>query len=213
MNRSEIRALARFWLNEASEGFFRDSDLNVLINVSNQKLNTLVAALKEDYFTTSVTFPTVSGTKSYTLPTDFRALRRIEHYNASDPGDIQKISKWHFPNSELGDDWPFTASGRPTQYIIRGTQLDLYPIPDAVYTLRLYYDQRKANLTGDAEIPSSPLDFHDMIALDVAVLARQKNQEDASDLRVLYNERRDELITAFADRDGAEADKVEGYLE
>lgn len=213
MDRATIRGLARTWLNEASAGFWTDAELNTFINLANQKVNVTISNMVEDFFTQSATFPTVSGTKSYSLPTDFRFMRRLEHYNASDASDIIKLDEIRFPRTEAGGEWGFAASGKPEGYILRGSQIDLYPIPDAAYPLRIYYDYRKSDLTADGDIPSSLTDFHDMLVLWTVILALLKNNEGSDEFKTMYAFREKDLISTLQKRKGPENIEVEGYLE
>lgn len=216
MNRSEIRSLVRIWLDEASAGFWSDAELNTLINLSNQRVNSIISALHEDYFTASSTFSTISGTKSYNLPTDFRFMRRLEHYSSTDASDIVKLEEIKFPRIESYAVWPFSASGKPVRYVIRGKQMDLYPVADAVYTMRIYYDVRQDDLstdTGTTGTPLSPVDFHDMIAVDAAIKALMKNHEPAEELRIMWAERKQELVNTLGSYKGDDPEHVEGYLE
>lgn len=213
MNRSEIRSLTRIWLDEASAGFWTDAELNTLINLSNQRVNSIIAALHEDYFTASSTFSTVSGTLSYNLPTDFRFMRRLEHYSATDASDIRKLDEIKFPRIESYAEWPFESAGKPRRYVIRGKQMDLYPPPNAIYTMRIYYDVRQDDLSLDTSAPLSPVDFHDMIAVDAAIKALIKNHEPAEELRILWAERKQELIDTLGGYKGDDPEHVEGYLE
>lgn len=213
MNRGDIRSLTRTYLDEASAGFWSDAELNSLINVANQKLNATVAGVYEDAFTQSVTFNTVANTKSYALPTDFRVLRRLELYDTADPHVISKFDELHFPRIEGTHEWPFGGFGEPRRYVLRGNQFDLYPIPDAVYPLRMYYDRRLADLLVDGDIPASPAEFHDMLALYAAAQALVKAQDDPSTLLALYKLREADLIQSLQSRKSQDVERVEGYME
>lgn len=215
MNRGEIRTLVREHINETgAAGFWSDATLNTHINTANKKLNATIAALDEDFFTVSATFSTAAATKSYFLPSDFRFMRRLERYNASDPNDIVKLDEIRFPRTEMGGEWPFGANGEPRRYVLRGNQVDLYPIPDAVYTLRIYYDQRQEVFSSDSDTPTSPADFHEMIAMYAAILAKMKNpNEDSSTLATLYSDMEDLLISTIVGRKSADGQTVIGYLE
>lgn len=214
MNRSALRTLIRSWINEPTEGFWLNSELNTYINIANQKINAIITAIRDDFFTISKTFSTTTNTKSYTWPSDFGGLRRMEHYSTSDPSDIQKIDLLKFPRSEAGGEWPFSQSGKSTRYVSFGDHFDLLPIPDAAYTLRMYYDAVKADLTLDTDSPSSPVQFHDMTAIWATILALPKNHEDASNFERLWSNRENDLITYMAGLGkGEDSETVEGYME
>jgi len=213
MIRSEIRTQMRTLLNEATEGFWSDANLNSYINLSNQRVNSIISATKEDYFTKSATFSSVAATKSYAFPTDCRFIRRMEHYSTTDASDIEKLDELKFPRTEMNGEWPFTEAGRPKRYLIFGTQFNLEPIPDAVYTMRIYYDSRKDDLAADDESPSSPTDFHDMLVYWACVLANTQNKEDSQEFVGLFNTRKAELVQSLLSRGSDDSNTVEGYLE
>ena len=213
MNRSEIRTDVRTLLNEPTEGFWTDANLNTYINKANQRVNSIIAATKEDYFTLSATFSTVASTKSYTFPTDCRFIRRMEKYSASDASDIEKLDELKFPRTEMQGEWPFTETGIPKRYTVFGTQFNLEPIPDDVYTMRIYYDSRKDDLAVDGDSPSSPSDFHDMLVYWTCVLALAQNKESADEFVGLFNIRKAELVQSILSRGSDDIKTVEGYLE
>lgn len=213
MNRSDIRTHMRDLLDESTEGFWSNDDLNRYINLANRKVNSVVSLLHEEYFTVSSTFSTVSGTKSYSLPTDCRLVRRLEIYNSSDASDIIKVDELRFPRIEAGGEWPFSSSGQPQRYIVRATQFDLLPTPDAVYTMRIYYDARKSDLATDSDTPQAPSEFHDMLVYWACALAQIKNKEKYDEFAEMYKVRERDLIQSLERRGSDDPDFVESYLE
>ena len=213
MTRAEIRAYVRTLINEASPGFWSDAELNTALDRANDRVNALIQSLDEDYFTKSSTFSTVANAKSYGLPSDFVTFRRLEHYSTTDASDIEKIDVIVFPRTEAQGYWPTTTTQRPARAILRGSQLDLMPIPDAVYTLRLYYEYAPPALTSDGISPASPADYHDMLGLWAAILARQKSEDDVSTLGQLYKAREADLIAVMERRRAADPVYAEGFLE
>lgn len=213
MNLSQMRQMSRDLLNEATAGFWTDPQLNRYLNTAHQRLNSIISTLREDYFTVSATFTTVVGTKSYAWPTDCVYIRRIEIIDPADPSSIIKVDELKFPRTEAGGDWLFTAPGQPLRYIIRGRQFDLWPIPDAIYTMRIYYAQLPPDIVNDIDVPTSPLDFHDMIVFYACALAMKQNEVEDGGFMGLFKERRAELIQEMAKRGGEEGRFPEAYLE
>ena len=149
MTRAEIRNLVRLHLNETTAGFWTDATLNDCINRGKDKVNSEITKLREEYFTVSKTFSTIAGTKSYSFPANTITLRRLEHYSATDASEIEKLTRVPFPQMEGNRGWPYEASEKPREYVVRATQFDLYPIPDAVYTMRIYIEERQSDLDTD----------------------------------------------------------------
>jgi hypothetical protein len=213
MNRGQIRAQARTLLNESSPGFWLDADLNTYIDMANQRVNSIISEIREDFFTVSATFLLQAGVKSYSLPTDAQFIRRLELYDPSNENDIMPLGDIPFPRIEGGGEWPFASPGRPQRKLVRGNQFDLFPTPDSAYAARIFYDQRKDNFTVDADIPSSPVNYHDMIVFWACVLAKKQNEEDDGGYADLFNTRKQELISMLTRRSGEDPRFVEGYLE
>ena len=213
MNRSEIRTSVRKLLNESTAGFWSDDDLNNYINMANQRVNSIIAASRSDFFTVSATFNTISGTKSYAWPTDCKYIRRIEVYDTSDPSNILKLDEMKFPRTEAVGSWDISYPGQPRMYISRGGQIDLYPIPDSVYPLRIYYEPRQSDLATDSDSPLSPVDFHDMLVYWTCVLAMLQNSESGDEFAGLFNLRKNELLESLFSSGSDDPKTVEGFME
>jgi len=213
MNRSEIRTSVRTLINELTPGTWTDTGLNGCIDLAVQHVSSIIAATKEDYFTTSSTFQTISGTKSYAMPLNCRFIRRMEVYNPSDAGDITKLEEIRFPRVEAYGAWPYTTPGEPEGYLVRGTQFDLLPIPDAVYDMRIYFDVRQVSLATDVDSPNAPEDFHDMVVFWTVCLALLQNGDDPKIFVDLFNTRKTDLIETLISRGSDDSNPVSGYLE
>ena len=213
MNRQQIRNQVRTMLNEETPGFWTDTALNGYINLSLQHLSSIISAMKEDFFTVSSTFQCIQGVKSYLQPADCRFIRRMEIYRPSDPGFIQKLDQVHFPRTEARGQWPYYASSQPSGYTVTGNQFNLLPIPDQVYDMRIYYDQRQSSLATDSEVALIPPDFNDMLVYWTIVLALLQNGDDPKVFIDLFNSRKSDLLETMISHGGDDPNAVEGYLE
>jgi hypothetical protein len=82
------------------------------------------------------TASTTGGDSTVGLPTDFLAMRDI-HVNTNPITTLAYAAPNAFYNS-----YRATESGKPTEYTVLATELQLSPIPDSTYTLQmLYYAQ------------------------------------------------------------------------
>jgi hypothetical protein len=137
----------------------------------------------------------------------------MEVYRPSDPGYIQKLGEVHFPRIEAYGQYPYTTPAQPTGYLIRGSQFDLLPIPDAVYDLRIYYDNRQDVLATDTDEPLSPPDFHDMIVCWTIILGLLQNGDDPKIFIDMFNTRKSDLLETLISRGSDDPNAVIGYLE
>lgn len=97
--------------------------------------------LRTRYNLTSTTLSTVAGTATVTLPTDF--LEAKSFINQTNPKEVLEP----FTPTSLYTSYPNSATGRPRGFTYVGTTAELAPVPDAVYSLKLYYYQKATALS------------------------------------------------------------------
>jgi hypothetical protein len=176
--RTEVRQRADM---EGSE-LVSDAELTRYINASSAALwDEMIAASEPDYIL-SDTIATVAGTNLYQLPDEFyrlapqtpridvggkwRSLRRLA------PSDVARM---------LNDD-----TGVPSHYklgtISTGDFIGLYPIPDGVYDVRLYYFRHAEVLVADGDVFGGRNSWEEWIVLDAAIKCLMKEESDVSAL-------------------------------
>ena len=122
-------------------------------------------------------FPTVNATQNYApatlLFTDFGAWRvnpdanelsRIKIYSAAADEQYLEYVPWedYLATCKLGSNR--TQSGRPTMFTIKpNLSMDLWPIPNAIYTINGEYVKSIQTMTIDTSVPILP-DYHMIIA-------------------------------------------------
>jgi len=84
-------------------------------------------------FETSTTFSTVAGTETVAVPADYTAVKTFKIENSPNVVLTQKDL------TTLYNDYPSTATGLPNSFSAYGTSFYLRPIPDVVYSMKLYY--------------------------------------------------------------------------
>lgn len=93
---------------------------------------------------TSSTVNTVDGTAYIAVPTDCLVVRDI-HDTTNDRRLIGITPRTYVDSSGRTDT---SSEGEPSNWVRQGTSLYLYPTPDAVYTMRIYYRKIPAILSG-----------------------------------------------------------------
>jgi len=99
------------------------------------------------------TFPTVAGTKRYTVPTDLTVLMNV--WNQTSKTRIRKK-----PFEDLGTLDIQTNQAAPTHYFRNIDWIEFTPIPDAVYTIALFYKTQVTDMVGDTAVPLLPVPWH-----------------------------------------------------
>lgn len=97
---------------------------------------------------------TVANKSTYHLINDFLLIRPKDVYDIRlmDDADSRKLS-W-IPYRKLDEAVPYTletGTDRSNYYLQRGMYIELYPIPDAVYTLYVQHSQWPLTLVADAD--------------------------------------------------------------
>lgn len=95
------------------------------------------------------------------------------------------------------------VSGEPYQFTLVGTDfMILYPLPDKIYTIRLYYRKMPVDLVADADVPGIPSRYHYTLVEGAAVRALQAESEEgrAETARGIFEDSIDRHITAIAGR-------------
>jgi hypothetical protein len=90
---------------------------------------------------TSTTLTTVSGTATVTLPSDFLEIRDL--YVVGRPRQVLTyMSPASFSRNSRADE-----TGKPLDYTINSTTIELAPYPDAAYSLKLLYYKKPVVLS------------------------------------------------------------------
>lgn len=216
MNLGEIRNLVRIYLNEPTATFWTDATLNTLINVSLRKVHNRIKSTSRYHFTTRATFPTISGTEYYSLPTDCKDLKMVTRLDATGKETPLAYIPWPDPTTFTPTGFLDPSLGAsydgPLAYWVVGQAMRLLPRPAAVVTMKIYYESRLTDLSADVDLPSYDADYHDMAAKWAAIEAGIPNNNDLDELKRLFKERDEDMIQDVLHRVPAPSQEVESYL-
>ena len=114
----------------------------------------------------STTFTTSAGTVQYTMADDVMQEITLRIANIGVP--LTKMSRERFLQ-EVPGGWTNTGSGTPILYMAsseasnNALRFDLWPTPDATYTVSLDYRARFTPLSGDSDYSIIPPEFEDVL--------------------------------------------------
>jgi hypothetical protein len=194
MELSTLRSSARAKADEESTGFISNDELNRYLNQGLRLIYGKIAERFEDYFIVPGTalngglFSTVAGTQGYSLPTTMQKLVRVEYRDSSSTNDDDwmKIARGNIGNENRGANYSIGDSSlRDFDYFIAGDMIYLRPVPQSVYSVRLWFIPRVTELSSDADVPGVPAEYHELIAEYGAIQCLGKSGEG------LYKERSD----------------------
>jgi len=109
---------------------------------------------------TSATLATVGSTAYVALPSDFIEMDRLEITNTTNtplkPVDINDLLSWRSNN---------TTTNVPTDYCLYQNRIELYPTPNAVYSLPIHYVKSLTVLSADTDTNLWLTDMEELVRL------------------------------------------------
>lgn len=93
--------------------------------------------MKSRFAEATATATTISGTATVALPVDFMEAREVKLTDAT--GNVAVLD--YMTPVQLDLEWPLANDGAPVNFTIEGNNLRLGPVPDAIYTLKMLYQQ------------------------------------------------------------------------
>lgn len=178
MTRGEIRTLILQWLDDPNAGYFLEPTVNTWINNAQREVQKKLLQSGDNYYLETVRASTVASQADYVIPDDFVKLHRLELILS---GTGVNENRLQLNPVTLNQQFDYgNGLGTPIAYVLKKNRLTLFPTPDQVYTLRLYYSPRVADMTDDADIPDVPEDYHELIAIEGAFNGFIKDDRNAS---------------------------------
>lgn len=187
----QLRNLTRYWLDDLNGGYFSDTQVNVWLNNAQRQCQSQLLQAGENYYLKPVQTSTVADQADYVVPSDFLKLHRLEIVLSGTGINEDRVILE--PITLNQQDPVSIGNGRPEVYILKKNRLTLYPVPDQVYTLRLFYSYRVTDMSADGDSPDVPEEFHEFLALHAAMDGYIKDNRDPSNLTKKYQE----YITRF----------------
>lgn len=178
MTPQQVEEAARRRYNGENDTFFSQDEIFKVIYEAELELAT--AGLVIESRDTSIT--TVAGTRSYSFPSNFIDLKRVEYNGIKlEVSDFRDDDRLTVQNSTT------TQQGTPAYYQIFAKTIYLRPIPDAAQTLTIYGHKEPTLLTTASTTLSVPTEFHmDLVDFVTMVLcAKDKDYEGVA----LYQQR------------------------
>lgn len=150
MNFGQLRARLRVIIGNPSVTSVTNARLDELNNQAHREIATSYRFHGARQLST---FPTVASTARYTLPTDLSVLMKV--WDETNKQWLRKATQRAFARLDSQ-----TIKGKPLKYHRFKNWIEIEPIPDAVYTLVLFYKTHIADMAADIDIPVIPLPWH-----------------------------------------------------
>lgn len=173
----ELRNNARQLADMVGSNFITDAGFNTFINDSIDEFWDLVVIANEGYGQLSTTLTVASGAVSTNLPSDFYKLRGVDDLNQG-PDPIT-VHPYNFTERNdytsyynLFDSYP---TSRVTYTLINNT-IEFRPTSNAPGSYKIHYIPVAPTLVLDADTIDTIAGWHDLIQIDTAIKALQKEE-------------------------------------
>jgi hypothetical protein len=181
MTPGELNNYARQLYNATNDDFFSDEELYMHQQAAQNVLARECLAIENTYTTS-----TIALQQEYSFPTAAIAIKRIT-YNG------QKLTKISFREDDFltGFNQATTSTGTPISYAIFDKVIYLRPVPDAVYTLKLFTFDLPSTVSATSSL-DVPEEFHLGLVnfLLWRMALKDQNFQAAEYYKVLWEEER-----------------------
>lgn len=204
-----LRDAAKDRADMANSRLVRDARWTAYINAAKDELyDLLVSAYGEDYFTTSSTISLVSGTSSYSLPSDFYKLRGVDY--KIDTLNYAPLKKFEFSNRNRYNYGTYFWRSRCLTYRYRiiGNKIHFTPEPNENNDIRIWYIPLSPNLSDDSDEFDGFNGWTEFVIIRAAILALRKEESDTSELKQDLAEQMERIAKIRHNRDAGQAAKI-----
>lgn len=161
-----------------NSGDITPSVANELLNDALVESQNLIVQRWDDYYTVvSTSWVTVAGTQSYALPSDFYKLRKVEVLFSGQATDPNACWQRVYPVSVDDTHRRHILIAKRYKYRAALGQLLLYPCPEVVETVRVYYIALPPQLVLDTDTVEFDTPIEQKLVLHIALRDAYQRQD------------------------------------
>ncbi len=179
--RAQLRTRVRQYLDETSEAYWTDTELNSWINQAYFYYYMWVVQTFDGYFTKDTLVSIVAGQAKYLVPSDFFKVRLVERVYDTFTVPLRVYDRMESANITSNSN--FSNLYLPT-YRFEGQNIVLEPTPDSNITdgIRLEYVPFATQMTLDTSIPDAGYleMWEEPIVIRAAISAKMKEEAVAN---------------------------------
>lgn len=211
MSLYQLRQEAKQRADRLNSGFVTDTEWNSYINQSAFELYDLLTQAWEDYNVKDSTFVCTAGVDMYDLPDDFYKLIGVDLALAGNANAWVTVKKFDFisRNRYLYPQLSATVLGVfNLKYRLLDKSIKFIPGPTGGQTIKLWYIPRMVQLLLDTDILDSVSGWLELVIVDAAIKALQKEESDVSTLMVQKGALIDRIKGSARSRDAGQPDSI-----
>lgn len=184
---------------------FTSSEVTEYINQTWAELYNYIINTGQDYYLSSYSFNTSSGTTDYALPSDFFLDRGID---VTVSGRLYALDRWQFEEREQYDTLTTWSPGMPWSYTVLGSNVSLRPAPGSVQSMRLWYYPTPTRLVSGSDTLDGIAGFEEYIVNGAAAKILVKDDRDPAACMSLKSEALALVTRTLSNRSRASGNRV-----
>lgn len=181
-----LRASARSNSDEQSTDFISNTELDKWLNQGVRYIHSRLVSRYGDGFIVKGTsgngglFSTVSGTQTYSLPTTFKKLVKVEARPSSSTSDNdwRKINRMNIGNNQGESYYPVREGYLPWfGYFTGNAEIHFEPVPASVMSIRLWFVPKLTAMSLTTDTTGLPAEFDEPVAMYAGLRILAKSGE------------------------------------
>lgn len=198
--RGTLRTRVRQLADNTASTFVTDAEINGWLDLGLSELHDILATKFEDYFESSDSITTVSGTSDYNLASDFYKMLSVDRVAGGIRYTIPRYMNTERNRRQaISAFYPFYGY----EYRVIGAKIRFIPTPGAADSIEYAYIPQYVPLAADGTLVSSaiPQGWEELAVIEAAVRCLVKEESDPTFLQIKKQEIIQRIEASASDRD------------
>lgn len=178
MTLGDIQTQVLTWLDDPQAGYFTLPVINAWINNAQKEVQKHLLMAGTNWYLKCAQTQLVVNQNLYIVPDDFRQVHRLDLVlSGTFPNETRSVIA---PITFNQQDYTSQNTGTPEAYALKKNAFQLFPVPDAVLTMRLNYSYMVADMTLITDEPDVPVQYQEFIAILATLDGTLRDKTDMS---------------------------------
>lgn len=168
-----------------TSSFWQDSVLTDYFNIIQSDMCQEIIQANEDFFTTHSDLNITNNCATYTLPSRFVLMRRVEDIRSSTPVEIAPVT---LNNRSMIDFAKNDSQTFEQSYYLRGNDLvfDVTPTFNSTASYRMWYARTLPDISAATSVSEIPVEHHRIMVWGLLAMMQEEQQGDSSKAEQRY---------------------------
>jgi hypothetical protein len=184
MQLSDMRTVLLEYLDDPSGDLWTNARLNAHLNMAKDWIVTIIEKQDKDYFVTSedksITAVSDASDATFALDATYRQTILVERLNSGNRPTVLQPVQFRY-RDRIGSQRVGIDTSGPFWCVVGSNMRIINPVES--FTLRHWYLPRLADMSADADTPSIPKEWHNLLVMKAATRLLRSKQRDMELIR------------------------------